>query len=123
MVTQRREECYVMAVRLSNAQKYSIQGMIADDKTNAEMAKILKVDEKVVVSYIEKLTDSIEKIANNIESFGFVNQTDGGKPGVAIMTETASQKGDAATQKNTKDPANIRTKNTIWQPKEGRIRK
>ena len=112
-----------MAVRLSNAQKYSIQGMIADDKTNAEMAKILKVDEKVVVSYIEKLTTSIEKIANNIEGFGFVNQTDGGKPGVAIMTETASQKGDAATQRNTHDPANIRTKNTIWQPKEGRVKR
>lgn len=111
-----------MAGKITNANRYAIQGMIADGKTVTEMAKELRLEEKTVQSYVDKLTNSLEKIADHIANFGFINETDGGKPGVAIMTELSAQKGDAATQRKHDNKENIRTKNTIWQPKEGKVR-
>ena len=122
MATQRREECYVMAGKITNANRYAIQGMIADSKTVPEMAKELNLGEKTVQSYVDTLNDSLAKIADHIANFGFINETDGGKSGVAIMTEIAAQKGDVATQRKPDKKENIRTKNTIWQPKERKVR-
>ena len=106
-------------MRLNNEKKYAIQGMIANDKTVPEIAKVLKIDEKSINKYIETLKNSIKKIEDNIDSFGFINKTDNGKSGVAIMTEAASYKGDAASKRS--KSSNVRTKNTIWNPKERKV--
>ena len=103
-------------MKLSNEKKYAIQGMIADEKTIPEMAKILKVTEKIIQNYINTLADSVSKIKDNIATFGFINETDNGKRGVTVMTEVASQKGDG--QSKSKPIQNPRTKNTIYNIKE-----
>lgn len=90
MVTQCRTGGNLMSTRLTNTEKYAIQGMLGDDKTVNDIAELLKLPEKAIQNYIDKLSQSIKKIEGNIESFGIVTQNHK----AAIMTEAASQRVD-----------------------------
>lgn len=48
-----------MAGKLTNLEKYAIQGMINDDKSLAEICKAVGKTEKVVNTYLEKLSNDI----------------------------------------------------------------
>jgi hypothetical protein len=106
-------------VKLSNTEKYAIQGMLHDKKTTKEIAILLKRSEKSISQYItgelDKIHETIAKveIAQNPEPVKpeidltkvsklprgqgkrtMGRTTAGDKGGVAVMTPAASQVGD-----------------------------
>ncbi len=93
--------------KLSNVEKYCIQGMFQNGLSIDEICHELNRKESIVVAYLESLEHSLEKIEKNkdprTKDF-IINKTRSGKRGVSIMTETASQRSDEHRQQ-------IRSKN------------
>lgn len=106
--------------RLSNIEKYTIQGMIINGKLPEDIAKAINRPEKIVTSYIETLDHSIMKIAKNITNGTFthkrkrteiIHESAGKRKGVTVMTEAASQKSDAFREKNKAPLSRLARKN------------
>lgn len=49
-------------MKLTNIQKYAIQGMVADGKNSAEISKAIGKPEATVVNYVFKIAQSIVKV-------------------------------------------------------------
>jgi hypothetical protein len=83
-------------MKLNNIQRYAIQGMFQNSKTATQIAKELEIPEKDVQTYLNKLQESLNKIAKNKKSDGLFGKTTqgGNKLGGAIMTKGASERGD-----------------------------
>jgi len=111
-------------MKLNNVQKLNVQNFVREQKTPEEMAELLKVDVAVVNTYLDELLNLLEKTApDRVEEstdkpakkkkektakakpekkkkrtsadIGFATKTPGGREGVTIMTEQASEVCDA----------------------------
>jgi len=95
--------------RLSQADRYTIQGMLHNQKTPEEIAKLINRTEKCVENYINgelsKIQDTIVNVQleqnppkptvpKNQAKLTMATKTKSGKSGVAIMTQAASEVSD-----------------------------
>ena len=83
--------------KLSNIEKYCIQGMVQDNKSVEEIAIELNRKEESISKYLDSIESSLAKIETNKEITAkdlIIKKTGSGKKGVAIMTEAASQQLD-----------------------------
>jgi hypothetical protein len=87
--------------KLSNIEKYCIQGMFQNGVTIEQMSTELNRKEETITAYLDSIESSLQKIEENktpkAKDF-MITKTSGGKKGVAIMTQTASEHGDASRQ-------------------------
>ncbi len=114
---------------LTKTQEYAIQGMLANNKSVSEIAQFLKKARAIIQSYIEENLKSepapdkpaTTKVSDKPirESWqndaGMIIQTANKKSGVAILTQEASEKGDASRKKVTGKATNRHTKNAIFK--------
>lgn len=65
-----------MAGKLTNLEKYAIQGMINDDNSLSDIVRVIGKPEKVINVYLEKLSNDIEatKVVAEPEAVVIVNQ-------------------------------------------------
>jgi len=78
------------AKKMTDAEKYCIQGMHWNEMDTKSIAKVLGRDLETVEEYVEKLDKQSES-----SSF-IINETGSGNKGVAIMTPAGSQRVDDA---------------------------
>lgn len=117
-------------MKLSNVQKHKIQTLLTEGKASADIAKELDIPEKTVVTYLNDMFKTIERIKKEQRSAetkakvddGIVRKTKTGKDGVAIMTESGSARGDdfreAEKRVNTKEDFKEKSKDYIFRPKD-----
>lgn len=98
-----------MAARLTQTDKYIIQKMTQDGKSQSEISSFIKKPAKLVEKFLsvelDKLRDTIvnaQMEANPAplsKPTGIITRTSSGKRGVAVMTEDGSGIGDECTKK------------------------
>lgn len=84
-------------VELTEVEQYALKGMLAEGKDSAEIAAALGKQESEVIPHIEKAKKPAKKAAPTPPKAKdlMINKARGGRPGVAVMTEGASQRGDS----------------------------
>jgi hypothetical protein len=96
-----------MATKLNNEQKMTIQNSLVAGVSAKTIAKELNVPFSAVQTYVTDLVQSISKMKDIQKKLNekttlespldmMVTKTERGKKGVAIMTQTASERFDAA---------------------------
>lgn len=85
--------------KLSKAETASIRGMLAADIELEEIASQLDRSLVVVKKAVASLSEepvATEEVASPHDASYFINKTAGGREGISVMTEAASQRGDVA---------------------------
>jgi len=112
---------------LSKTQEYAIQGMLANNKSVSEIAQFLKKARAIIQSYVDenlKSQPTPDKPSQPLKSSkpvreswqndaGMIIQTANKKSGVAILTQEASEKGDASRKRVTGTATNRHTRNAL----------
>ena len=80
------------AKKLTNVEKYSIEGMLSNNMEPEAIAQALGRAERLVLAYVELL---------NKKDTNLRKKTRGGSSGVSIMTEAASQSIDSSRSNKT----------------------
>lgn len=85
-------------IELTDAEKYAIKGMLAEGKDSAEIAAVLGKQEAEVIPHIEQTKKPVKKSGPKPPKAKdlMINKARGGRPGIAVMTEAASERGDTA---------------------------
>jgi hypothetical protein len=85
-------------IELTEVEKYAIKGMLDAGKDSAEIAAALGKQEAEVIPHIEQIKKPAKKSGPKPPKAKdlMINKASGGRPGVAIMTEAASERGDTA---------------------------
>lgn len=120
--------------RLNQSEKYIIQGMISDKKSVNDISNEVKRSEKCIQNYIDNELDQViehvvqakighvqeqEKHESGRFEKGMIKETSGGKDGVSIMTQVASEISDAQSTANKQHRSKI--KDAIFNIRENRM--
>ena len=85
------------AKKLTDIEKYSIEGMSQNGLDVTKIAKALSRAEELVVAYLAE----IEKAQTAVGDSLMLDKTAGGKGGVTIMTQAASERVDSSRSEGT----------------------
>jgi hypothetical protein len=115
-------------VKLTNTEKYAVQGMIHNGKTPEQISKSLKKPLNSVVNYIEGELNRIQETVVDVEMQkagvkhpntydSMLLKTQNGKSGVAVMTPGASAHEDEAKKIRTKSRV---VRDNVFTPNPGK---
>tara|TARA_R110000744_G_scaffold221980_3_gene340985 strand:- start:719 stop:1039 length:321 start_codon:yes stop_codon:yes gene_type:complete len=85
------------AKKLTDIEKYSIQGMSQNGLDVTKIAEALSRAEELVVDYLAEIEKCQTVVGDNL----MLGKTASGKDGVTIMTQAASEKADSSRSEGT----------------------